>query len=92
MQKRIECSVSGRVQMVMYRDFATRKARSFGLTGMVKNMPDGTVSVITEGEESALLLFIEKLKIGSLLAHVEHVDILWKDATGEFTDFNIAYA
>lgn len=91
MQKRIECSVSGRVQMVMYRDFATRNARSLGLTGMVKNMPDGTVSVIAEGEESSLTLFIEKLKIGSILAHVEHVAFSWGDATGTFTDFHIAY-
>lgn len=77
--------------MVMYRDFATRNARSLGLTGMVKNMPDGTVSVIAEGEESALVLFIEKLKIGPLLAHVEAVQVVWKNAAQEFADFNIAY-
>lgn len=91
MQKRIECSIVGRVQMVMYRDFATRKARTLGLKGMVKNMADGTVLVVAEGEESALTLFVAKLHTGPLLASVERVDSLWKDATGEFTDFHIVY-
>lgn len=91
MQKRIECSIVGRVQMVMYRDFATRKARALGLVGTVKNMDDGTVFVVAEGEESELMLFIEKLKTGPLLASVEHVDVAWKDASEEFSDFHIVY-
>lgn len=91
MQKRIECSVSGRVQMVMYRDFATRKARSLGLMGMVRNMPNGTVCVTAEGGEATLILFIEKLKKGSVLARVESVAVVWCERTGEFTDFHIVY-
>lgn len=77
--------------MVMYRDFVTRHARALGVTGEVKNMPDGTVSVVAEGEESALMLLIEKLKRGPLLAYVEAVRVVWKDATHAFTDFNIVY-
>jgi acylphosphatase len=91
MQKRIECTVVGRVQMVMYRDFTARNARAFGLTGRVKNRDDGTVVVVAEGEESSLTLLVEKLTKGSILAHVERVDVVWKDATGEFTDFRIDY-
>src|SRR3989344_224255 len=49
MNERIETIVSGRVQVVMYRDFATRKARGLGLVGEVKNLPDGTVRVVAEG-------------------------------------------
>jgi acylphosphatase len=91
MQKRIECTVVGRVQMVMYRDFTARNARAFGLTGRVKNRDDGTVVVVAEGEESSLTLLVEKLTKGSILAHVERVDVVWKDATGEFADFHIDY-
>jgi acylphosphatase len=91
MQKRIECTVVGRVQMVMYRDFTARNARAFGLTGRVKNRDDGAVVVVAEGEESSLTLLVEKLTKGSILAHVERVDVVWKDVTGEFTDFQISY-
>jgi acylphosphatase len=91
MQKRIECTVVGRVQMVMYRDFTVRNARAFELTGRVKNRDDGAVVVVAEGEESSLTLLVEKLTKGSILAHVERVDVVWKDATGEFTDFRIDY-
>ncbi len=87
----MECTISGRVQMVMYRDFATRRARSFGVTGEVWNNDDGTVSLIGEGEERELRLLEGELKKGSFLSHVERVDTAWKEPTGEFTDFVIRY-
>lgn len=77
--------------MVMYRDFATRKARVLGLRGTVKNMNDGSVAVVAEGEESLLKLFIEKLEVGPILAHVEDVIVFWKEATGIYSDFVIVY-
>ncbi len=90
-RKRIEAKVSGRVQMVMYRDFATRKARALGVTGEVWNENDGTVSLVGEGEESDLRLLEGELKKGSFLSHVERVDTAWKEPTGEFKDFHIKY-
>lgn len=78
--------------MVMYRDFATRAARKLKLTGNVINNSDGSVSVIAEGEEESLHEFIALLKKGSLLAHVDNVNVRWGDATDEFTDFVITYA
>lgn len=92
MKKRIECSVFGRVQLVMYRDFATRKARGLGVVGEVANRADGSVRVVAEGEERALLDFIKELNKGSLLSHVEEVDVTWREATGEFADFTIDYS
>jgi acylphosphatase len=77
--------------MVMYRDFATRSARGLRLTGTVKNMHDSSVVVVAEGEEATLARFIEKLKRGSLLSHVEDVAVFWEEATGEFSDFHIVY-
>lgn len=86
---RLECTVHGRVQMVMFRDFTRRTARSLGLTGTVKNNPDGTVDVAAEGDGQALAELLEKLKKGSLFSRVEKVDEAWKDATGKFSDFTI---
>ena len=52
MEKRLECQVFGRVQLVMFRDFVTRKARARGIVGTVKNNPDGSVSVVAQGDEA----------------------------------------
>ncbi|OGZ07049.1 MAG: hypothetical protein A3D65_00125 [Candidatus Lloydbacteria bacterium RIFCSPHIGHO2_02_FULL_50_13] len=91
MKKRIECRIFGRVQMVMYRDFAARKACTLGVVGEVWNEDDGTVSLVGEGEEEKLAALVAELKIGSFLSHVERVDVSWKEPTGEFTDFVIRY-
>jgi len=91
MNKRIECKVSGKVVMVMFRDFTKRKARKLGLVGFVMNNQDGSVSVIVEGEEGTLGQLMETLNKGPILARVDDVSIEWKDATGEFISFDIKY-
>lgn len=91
MIRRLECTVFGRVQMVMYRDFTRRNARALGLVGTVKNNDDGTVSVVAEGEETVLKELLEKLGRGSLLAKVERIDETWREASGAFSDFEIIY-
>lgn len=84
-------TVSGRVQMVMYRDYAQRKARKLGIVGTVQNLQDGTVEVIAEGEDSVLLDYINRLKKGSILSRVEKVDVVWHEPTGAHADFVILY-
>lgn len=91
MHERLEATVSGRVQKVMYRDFATRKARGLKLTGAVRNKSDGTVHVIAEGPRERLEAYIEKLKQGSVLSYVEHVAHTFLPATGEHKKFDINY-
>ncbi len=83
--------VSGRVQMVMYRDFTARKARKLGITGYVKNLSDRTVEVVAQGEKSALETLIAKLHRGSILSHVESVDVEWRTPTEQFDSFKIAF-
>jgi len=90
--ERIEALVSGRVQMVMYRDFAQRKARGLKLVGEVQNLSDGTVRVIAEGERSVLERYIPKLRGGPLLADVKDVRVSWHPAAGAYTKFSITYA
>lgn len=91
MKKAFRAIVSGRVQMVMYRDFAQRKACGFGVVGTVKNLSNGTVEVIAEGDETALSAYIEKLKRGSMLSRVENVSIERMVPTGRFANFSIIY-
>ncbi len=90
-EKEILAIVTGRVQMVMYRDFATRKARSLGVSGTVRNMPDGSVEVIAQGARAALESYIKKLEKGSLLSHVENVAVSWREPTAALTSFTILY-
>lgn len=89
--ERVEVISRGRVQMVMYRDFATRKARGLGLVGVVRNLPDGTVHTIAEGERAMLERFITKLKHGPLLARVDEVSVSYSSATQSFSKFTIRY-
>lgn len=91
MQERLEAIVSGRVQMVMYRDFTQRMARRRKLTGEVQNLSDGTVRVVAEGTRSALESLLKRLHDGPLLAEVRGVVHTWLPATGSYTSFEITY-
>ncbi|MBL1434109.1 acylphosphatase [Candidatus Wolfebacteria bacterium] len=92
MEKRLHAIVSGRVQLVMYRDFARRKAQKLGIVGWVKNLKDNTVEVVAEGRKERLLEYIELLKEGPFLSEVKGVDIKWWDGvTGEFKVFEIIH-
>jgi acylphosphatase len=89
MQKEIFCTVRGRVQMVMFRDYVCRKARRFKLLGHVKNRPDGTVEVLAQGEPEQLEKFIAQLQKGSLFSKVEKVEVKWRSPSGQFSNFRI---
>jgi acylphosphatase len=91
MQSAFRAIVSGRVQLVMYRDFACRKAKPLNVSGTVKNLKDGTVEVVAEGEESALKAFLDFLHAGPMLAQVEDVSVEWGKPTGAFRGFSIIY-
>ena len=91
MQKQIECNISGRVQLVMFRDFAQRKARALKLVGTVQNLSDGTVRVVAQGEELLLQKYIDYLKRGSVLSRVDRVEVVWAEPISIFTDFQILY-
>ena len=89
--KEIVAIVRGRVQLVMYRDFACRKARRMGLQGYVKNLPDGTVEVVAQGKEGHLHKYIDLLQKGSLLSRVENVEVQWREPSMNFGNFSIRF-
>jgi acylphosphatase len=91
MKARAHIVVSGRVQGVFFRDHTRKWAGSLGLTGWVRNIGDGRVEVLAEGEREKIESLIGRLEEGPPLAMVESVDVVWKEYTGEFPDFRIAW-
>ncbi len=89
--EQITCRVTGRVQLVMFRDFVTRKARALGVTGEVENMPDGSVRVVAQGPRAALTALVAYLRRGSLLSRVDDVSVVWEEPKQTFSKFVIRY-
>jgi acylphosphatase len=63
-------TVAGRVQGVGFRFFAERTARELGVTGWVRNLPDGNVESVAEGEEDSVARYLERLREGPRLGRV----------------------
>ncbi|MFC1700582.1 acylphosphatase [Patescibacteria group bacterium] len=91
MDKQVILKIYGRVQMVLYRDSTRRRAKKLGLTGLVNNKSDGTVEVIAEGPEEKLKELIKWCYNGPILARVDKIEIQWREATGNFNNFEIKY-
>jgi len=81
--------VHGVVQGVGFRYFVLRRAQPLGLTGWVRNLPDGTVEIRAEGPVSKLQELLAALPYGPYGARVDRVEHLAAVPTGEFTDFLI---
>lgn len=77
----MHATVSGRVQGVMYRDFARRAALWLGLTGYVRNRADGRVDVVAQGERAALESLLKRLRRGPLFARIDAVDVAWQTSS-----------
>lgn len=71
--------VSGRVQGVGYRYFTAREARGLGVTGWVRNLPDGRVEVLAMGETGQLEALLGRLWQGPPLSRVLDVEISHAD-------------
>ena len=89
MKKRAEIIISGRVQKAGFRNFIDELAFDMYLTGYVKNLSDGTVQVICEGEEEPLREFVRKINIDQYPIRVEHVDVTYTEPTLEYKTFEI---
>jgi acylphosphatase len=86
---RLETTVHGLVQGVFFRHDSRVQALRLGLTGTVRNLPDGTVRVVAEGPREQLEAMLEWLQRGPELADVEWVDAKWSEATEAYSEFLI---
>lgn len=91
MQRRAAVFISGLVQGVAFRWHVRDQAESLGLTGFVRNLSDGRVEVVLEGEEKEIRKAIERLKTGSRWAKVENIETKWDAYRGEFNNFEIKF-
>ncbi len=87
--KRVHVLIKGRVQGVFFRAATQREAKRLGITGWVKNRPDGAIELMAEGEEDAIRELTSWANHGPSAARVDSVDVRWRGYTGEFPEFSI---
>jgi len=90
-KKRVHIFVSGLVQGVFFRAETRAKARELGLFGWVRNLRDGKVEILAEGEKEKLEKLIDWAKMGPDSARIDDIQVKWEEYKGEFNDFDIKY-
>lgn len=91
MNKRIKALFSGSVQGVGFRYTARGIAKRFAVAGYVKNLPNGQVELIAEGDEREVQNFITAVCRSELSEYIRQVDTDWQASTGEFSVFDIRF-
>lgn len=86
---RVHVLISGLVQGVYFRDSTRRRARELGVTGWVRNLPDGRVEALFEGERDDLERLVGWAHGGPPGALVERVETDWREYSGEFATFEV---
>jgi acylphosphatase len=89
MRKRVHVYVSGRVQGVFFRAATRQQAVALGITGWVRNLPDGQVEIVAEGAAEAVGRFLDWCRVGPPRARVEHCAVAEEPCRGEFDDFEV---
>ena len=83
--------VSGRVQRVHFREKTREKAEEFGVFGWVKNLSDGRVEAVFEGEKAKVEEMVEWARRGPFWAKVNGLETSWEEYQAEFSNFEIRY-
>jgi len=91
MSSRVHLVITGRVQGVWFRANTQKKAKALDLTGWVKNLSDGRVEAVFEGEKENVNQIIGWCKKGPSFARVDDIQIQWETPTGDFSTFTITY-
>jgi acylphosphatase len=81
--------VSGYVQGVAFRYSTYHAARREGVFGWVRNLSDGRVEALFEGDADAVHRMVAWCRHGPPGADVQSLEIAWPEATGEFSEFSI---
>ncbi|MBX2887837.1 MAG: acylphosphatase [Ferruginibacter sp.] len=81
--------IEGKVQGVFFRVSAKRKADDLGITGWIKNTPNGHVEALATGEEVALKAFEQWCRRGPEKAQVTQVTVTPRENNSSFTSFSI---
>ena len=89
--KRVHLFISGYVQGVGFRWYVEGLARRMNICGFVKNLRDGRVEVVAEGDDNLIAQFLQELKEGSFKGYIEEVRKVEEGYQGEYPDFSITF-
>jgi acylphosphatase len=87
--KRTSIIAHGRVQGVAFRHHTCRCALELGVTGWVRNLPDGAVEGLFEGDDSSVVTLVEWCRSGPPASRVDRLEVREGLYTGEFDTFSI---
>ena len=90
MKKRLQVIFSGSVQGVGFRFTAERLARRFPIAGYVRNLPNGKVEIVAEGEEKSVRDFLAAIR-EAFNDHIREVEPQWSEAADEFNGFGARF-
>ncbi|HYA22302.1 MAG TPA: acylphosphatase [Thermoproteota archaeon] len=91
MKARARVRVFGMVQGVLFRHYTAAMAKRLGVSGYVRNLEDGSVEALYEGEKGAVDEMVEWTKKGPPHARVTSFRFTWEEPTDEFSDFSVRY-
>ena len=83
--------VGGRVQGIFFRQNTKQKAESHEVTGWVRNLDDGRVEAVFEGEEDDVKALVDFCRRGPRGAVITNVDVAFERFAGEFRSFKVTY-
>jgi len=83
--------IDGRVQGVFFRGFTQDLAESLGLKGWVRNLRDGRVEAVFEGDRKVIERAIKQCYIGPPASRVTNIEVNWQQYTGEEKDFTVKH-
>ena len=89
MKKAAKIIVNGTVQGIFFRSFCKEHADKLKLTGFVRNLEDGNLEVVVEGDGDSIKMMIEFLKQGPGHAHIRSVNATEIKWSGDFKEFKI---
>ncbi len=90
-EARVRITIAGHVQGVFFRKSTMDTARALGLSGWVRNLKDGRVEAMAEGDKSKLVELVEFCHDGPPGARVRDVVVEWSPPSGEFRGFRIIH-
>ncbi|MFZ0942754.1 MAG: acylphosphatase [Syntrophobacteraceae bacterium] len=90
-KRRVHVWITGRVQGVFFRAYTRDAAQLIGVTGWVRNLPDGRVEAVFEGVSDKVERMIEWCREGSPMSRIERVDLLEEVYIGDFDGLAITH-
>ncbi len=87
---RVHVHYSGRVQRVGFRYTVKSLVPGYDVLGTIRNLPDGRVELVVEGEHAELEGFLQAVRDSGLRRNIQDENIVWEDAQDEFRGFEIA--